>query len=138
MASLNRSLILKLAALGPVMGALIVAGTFPEGVDKLAWFPVDVFCAVAIARSGIGNPFWTGAVTGFLLGASSTLVQGLFIDTYVANNPWVLDRFAGQPESFNIQFFVLQLVPFIGIAIALGVGFLSWVASRVLPPREAA
>jgi len=135
--NLNRALILKLAALGPVMGALIVAGAFPENADRVGWLVVDGFCAIAIARSRVHNPFWHGCVTGFLLGASAILVQGLFVDTYIANNPWVMEPFVDKPD-FNMQYFILQLVPFIGIATALLLGFLSWVAARAIPAKEAA
>lgn len=138
MKNLNRALILKLAALGPVMGALVVAGTFPENVDRVAWLVVDGFCAVAIARAHVSNAFWHGVVTGFLLGASATLVQGLFIDSYLANNPWVLERFADQAEGFSIQGFVLQLAPFIGLASALMLGFLSFLLDRAFAKKDKA
>jgi hypothetical protein len=118
------------------MGALIVAGAFPENVDRIAWLVVDGVCAVMIARSGVANVFWNGAVTGFILGASATLVQGLFVDTYVANNPWVMETFANQPEGFSMRAFVLQLVPFIGLAGALVLGFLSWLARRMIQSKK--
>jgi hypothetical protein len=134
---MNRGLILKLSALGPAMGALVVIGVFPEGTDRFAWMVVNIGCAVAIARSQVANVFWHGCVTGFIVGASSTLVQGVFADTLIANNPWMLERFADQPEGFNLQFFVMMLVPFIGIAGALLTGFLSFLAARVLRREEA-
>lgn len=136
MGRLDRALLWKLAAFGPIMGVLIVAGAFPAGVEKFAWLAVDVFCAVAIGRAAVGNPFWQGAVTGFVVGASATLVQGLFIDSYLANNPTVAARFADRPPDFNVQYFVLELVPFIGIAGALVLGFLSFVSDRFLGRKE--
>ena len=129
---MNRRLVLRLSLLGPVMGALVVFGVFPEGTDRFAWMAVNIGCAVAIARSHVENVFWHGVVTGFIVGASSTLVQGIFADTLIANTPWMLVRFADQPEGFNLQFFIMMLVPFIGIAGALLTGFLSYLAGRVL------
>lgn len=135
---MNRGLILKLSLLGPLMGTLVVLGVFPEGIDRFAWMVVNIICAVAIARSGATNVFRHGAVTGFIVGATSTLVQGLFADALIAHNPWMLERFADQPEGFSLQLFIMQLVPFIGIAGALLTGFLSFLAGRVLRREEGA
>jgi hypothetical protein len=129
---MNRGLVLKLSLLGPVMGALVVFGVFPQGVDRFAWMVVNIGCAVVIARSSVDNVFRHGAVIGFVVGASATLVQGVFADALIANNPWVMDKFADQPEGFDMQLFIMQLVPFIGIAGALLTGFLSFLAGRVL------
>jgi hypothetical protein len=132
----SRRLVLGLSAFGPAMGTLVVLGTFPEGTDRFAWMVVNIICAVAIARTGVANAFWTGAVTGFFVGASSTLVQGLFADALASNNPWMLERFSDQPEGFDFQLFVLQLVPFIGIAGGFMTGFLSFLARRAMRYQE--
>jgi hypothetical protein len=132
----NRKLVLWLAVLGPVMGVLIVAGVFPKGVDRFAWMGVNFVCAVAIARARVRNPFWHGAVTGFLIGALATLVQGVFTDTYVAHNPWVLETFSRRSEDFDLQYFIMMLVPFIGLAGAFITGLLSYLVDKAMRPKE--
>jgi hypothetical protein len=133
---MNRRLVLGLSAFGPVMGALLVLGAFPEGTDRFAWTTVVIICAVAIARSSVGNAFWHGAVTGFIVGATAKLVEGLFADTYFANNPWIVEHYADKPEGFDLQLFVLQLAPFVGIGNALITGFLSFLARRVMKRED--
>ena len=68
----------------------------------------------------------------FVSGASATFVQGVFSSTYALNNPWVVEEFADMPVGFDLQFFIMMLVPFIGIASALALGFLTFLAVRVL------
>lgn len=133
---MNRKLVLWLAALGPVMGALIVAGVFPKGVDRFAWMGVNIVCAVSIARARVDNPFWHGAVAGFLIGALATLVQGVFTEAYVAHNPWVLETFSRRSEDFDLQYFIMMLVPFIGLAGAFITGLLSYLADKAMRPKE--
>jgi hypothetical protein len=131
----NRRLVLWLSTLGPVMGALVVVGAFPKGVDRYAWMVVNLACAVVIARARVSNAFWHGAVAGFLIGATATLVQGVFTDAYVANNAWVLDVYSRRSEGFDLQYFIMMLVPFIGLAGALVTGFLSYLVDRAMRPR---
>ncbi len=128
---MNRRLILRLSLLGPAMGTLIVLGTIPEGGDRFAWMAVDIACAIVIARSDVENVFWHGAITGFIVGASGTLVQGLFADAYFANNPWVVEVLEKKLQGSDLQFFVMMLVPFHGVASALLTGFLSFLAGKV-------
>lgn len=131
MSGLNWRLIGALSTFGPLVGALVVLGVFPNGSESYAWLVYSIAVAfIAVVRTA--NPFWNAAVTGFVSGASATLVQGLFVDTFLANNPWVAERFAEAPEQFNFQYFVLMLVPFIGIASGLLVGLLTHLAGRVV------
>jgi hypothetical protein len=113
---MNWRILAPLAILGPIMGALIVMGSFPKGVDRFAWFTVVLTCAFVIARLEPARALKHGALIGFWNGASSTLVQAFFVRTLVANNPWIADAFARQPHGFDMQFFVFMLVPFIGVA----------------------
>jgi len=128
----NRRLIALVSIIGPVMGTLVVLGVFPEGADRFAWMGVNLACAFAIARARVNNAFWHGVVAGFIIGASATLVQGLFFNTYIANNPWVPERFTNQPAGFSLRIFVMMLVPFIGLAGGLLTGFLSWLVDRAM------
>ena len=135
---MNRRLITMLSIMGPAMGVLIVLGVFGEGVERFAWMAVNLSCAFAIGRARVHNAFWHGVVAGFVIGASATLVQGLFFDAYIANNPWVPQRFSNQPAGFDLRVFVMMLVPFIGVAGGLLTGFLSYLADRAMRRRQEA
>jgi hypothetical protein len=128
----NWRLALPLGALGPLMGALVVLGVFPEGTDNFAWFGVVGLTAFLAARSERERALFHGAVIGFWNGASATLVQAFLFDTTVKNNPWIVEKFADQPPGFDLEFFYFMLVPFIGVAGGAMTGLLTMLVARVL------
>jgi len=129
--------IVLLAAPGGLIGALVVLGVFGPGQERFVWVPYTAFCAIVIARRGGDAAIRIAAVVGFLSGAASTLVQGIFVETMLANNAWMADRFSGQPEGFSVQYFVLMLVPFIGVASALVTAVSTYLVGRAFGRREA-
>lgn len=126
-------LVLPLGLLGPLMGTLVVLGAFPQGSDRWAWFAVVGVCALASARFARQRALLHGAVIGFWNGASATLLQALFFDANVRNNPWLPEKFANQPPGFDLEFFIFMLVPFIGVAGGAMTGLVAMFAARVLP-----
>lgn len=112
---MNWKTILPLTILGPLMGAMTVAGQFPPGVDRFTWGGVVLTCAFYVARRAPADAVKVGFVVGLWNGATSTLVQALFLKQLVANNPWIVARFEHAPPGFDMQFFVFMLVPFIGV-----------------------
>ncbi|HET6348231.1 MAG TPA: hypothetical protein VFH88_04030 [Candidatus Krumholzibacteria bacterium] len=122
---MNWRVLAPLAVLGPLMGTLTVMGAFPEGVDRFAWFTVVLASAFVVVRREPARAVAHAAVIGLWNGATSTLVQALFVHRLLANNPWIAARFAKQPQGFDAQFFVFMLVPFIGVA---GAGLTALVA----------
>jgi len=133
---MNWRLIGLLGVVGPCMGGLTVMGVFPRGVDRLVWFSVVVACALVVARREPGRALPNAALLGFWNGASSTMVQALFVRRLVANNPWIQEAFAKQPAGFDLEFFVFMLVPFIGVAGGTVTGLLSMVLARAFGARH--
>lgn len=129
---LNWRLILYLSLFGPLLGTLMVFGLLPRGMESFAWLAVTVFCSVVIARQPELNHFANGAAVGFVSGATATLIQGLFAATLITNNPWIVSEFADMPEGFDTQFFIMMLVPFIGVGSAFAGGVLAHLAARVM------
>lgn len=112
---MNWKLIAPLAILGPLMGVLIVTGAFPQGVDRFAWSVIVMGSAFVVARREPAHVVKNSFVIGGWNGASATLVQALFTKELMANNPWMVERFAHAPQGFDMQFFIFMLVPFIGV-----------------------
>ncbi|HEX5132220.1 MAG TPA: hypothetical protein VFX92_07025 [Candidatus Krumholzibacteria bacterium] len=134
----NWKLVLPLCLLGPLMGALMVMGVFPEGSDRFAWSAVIGLTAYLCARYEREHALLHGAVIGFWNGASATLVQALFLDTMAKNNPYVIEKFASKPAGFDLEYFVFMLVPFIGVTGGGMTGLLAMLAARVMSFREQA
>ena len=132
----DRRLILLLSLFGPAMGVLTLFGIIPDGVDRFFWLAISIGCAVVIARRAPQHAFGHGAIVGFLLGASAKLIQGIWSGVYLAHNPGLLEKFSEAqskiPQGTEFKYFVLMLVPFVGIASSLIVGLLSHFAFKSL------
>jgi hypothetical protein len=135
---MNWKIVLLLSLFGPVVGVLTVLGVFPRGVDRFVWMVVVAVCAWTVAKKEPERALPNGVVVGFINGASSTLVQALWVDTLAANNPWMVAAMADQPAGFDFEFFVFMLVPFIGVAGGAMTGLLAMLAARALAARAAA
>jgi hypothetical protein len=131
-------LISVLSLPGPVMGLLTLYGVIADGTDRWFWLVISIACALVIARRVDGNAFGHGAFVGLFLGVSSKLIQGLFSGVYAAHNPDVVEKLAdsGVPGGMEFQYYVLMLVPFVGIANALLVGLMSHFAYKALPRKR--
>jgi len=132
----NWKLLAPLALLGPLMGALVVLGVFPEGSDRFGWLVVVGVCALRCARREPERAVLHGGVVGFWNGASATLLQALFFETTIRNNPYFVAKFANQPEGFDLRFFMFQLAPFIGVAGGALTALLALLAARVMRARK--
>jgi len=135
-ARLNWRIILLLSLFGPINGLIALRGLPSELYEKLIWLPAVLVSAWVIARFLREGHFGNGAIVGLIAGASAKLIEGVFASTYWAHNPWLAEALAGRPEEFHFQRYVLNLVPYVGVASALIQGLLSHVASRVIAPRE--
>lgn len=132
---MNWKLVIPLCLFGPAMGTLMVLGAFPEGTDRYAWFVVVGLCAVIVARREPQRALLHAGTIGFVNGATSTLLQALFLHTFLANNPYVVEKFSKQPTGFDPQYFVFMLVPFIGIAGGAMTGLLAMLTAHVMSRR---
>jgi hypothetical protein len=132
LSQLQWKLILLLSLPGPLIGLLTVYGVIPFGNDRWYWLAISVVGAIVIARRVEGKAFFHGALVGVILGASSKLIQGVFSRTYIAHNPELLDRF-GDMNVPELRYFLLMLVPFVGVANALILGLMSHFAHRAMP-----
>jgi len=132
------NLIAVLSLPGPVMGLLTLYGVIPFGVDRWFWLAISVVAAIAIASRVQRNAFGHGALVGFLLGASSKIIQAIWADQYAANNPVLLEKLTGATDGAAFQYRMLMLVPFVGLTNAALVGLMSYFAHKAMrrPRRE--
>lgn len=131
-------LVAVLSLPGPILGVLTLFGIIPFGIDRWFWLAVSIVAAITIARRVESNAFGNGALVGFLLGATSKLIQAIWADAYVAHNPVLLEKLTGATDGPAFQYKMLMLVPFVGITNALLVGLMSYFAHKAAsrPRRE--
>jgi hypothetical protein len=126
------NLIVLLSLPGPVMGFLTLRGVIPFGFDRWFWLAISVVAAIVIARRVERHAFGHGALVGFLLGATSKLIQAIWSDLYAANNPALSEKLTGATDGPEFQYRMLMLVPFVGLTNALLVGLMSYFAHKAV------
>lgn len=131
-------LVATLSLPGPAMGLLTLFGVIPFGIDRWFWLAISVVAAVTIARRVRERAFSHGALVGFLLGATSKMIQAVWAEHYAAHNPVLLDKLTGATEGAAFQYRMLMLVPFVGLTNAVLVGLMSHFAFKAVnrPRRE--
>jgi hypothetical protein len=135
---MNVPLVLKLSLLGLIVGACSVTGIVRSGSEGYAWLVVAVVSALVIGRAAVTRRFLTGFVAGFLACVLSVLVQVAFFDRYLHFNPEAVNSFRSMPADVPPRILVLLLMPIVAAFNGCVVGFLSWVAARVLSRKPAA
>ena len=118
-------LIIPLSLPGPIMGVLTLYGIIPFSVGRWIWAAVSIVVAVTIAHRVERDAFRHGAVVGFLVGASLVLIQAIWADVYLANNPELAQMLTGPTAGPAFQYRRLMLVPFVGILTGGLVGRMS-------------
>jgi uncharacterized membrane protein len=129
-------LIVTLSIPGPAMGVLTLLGIIPFGIDRWFWLAISIVASVMIARRVESNAFAHGAIVGFLLGATSKLIQAIWAGTYVSHNPALLEKLTDATDGPVFQYRMLMLVPFVAVTNALLVGLMSYFAYRAMPRRQ--
>ena len=86
-----------------------------------------VISGVIIAKTCHRMVFMHGVVAGLLGGVFGSVIQSLFFDTYLKNNPTSLDGFKNLTTSLDPVYVVLFSGPFIGIAYGIVVGAVAYI-----------
>ncbi len=66
-----------------------------------------------------------GVIVGLLTGIIGSIIQAVFFDTYLLNNPSSLDGFKKLSTSLEPQYVLLFSGPFFGIAYGIVVGLIA-------------
>ena len=135
---MNVPLVLKLSLLGLVVGIGSVTGIIRSGSEGVAWLVIAFVCAIIIGRAAVTRRFLTGFVTGFLACVLCVLVQVAFFDRYLHFNPDAVNSFKNLPTDVPPRVFIVLIMPIVALFNGCAVGFLSWVAARVLSRKTAA
>lgn len=125
---MNLGLVLFLSGAGFAMGVASVLG-FTRGIEGFLWLFVGLFCALCVAKNAPTRPFVNGALVGLIAGVAAPLIQAVFMDAYLANNPGFLESLP--TKSLGPRAFVVALAPVIGAVGGIVLGAGSWLVTRV-------
>lgn len=128
---MNWKLTLLLSLFGVVMGIASILG-WVEGWEPFLWPLIGITCAILIAKRASARHFLHGFMVGLIGGGIAPLMQALFFDTYVANSRAFAESLSKLPPGFSPRVFFFLLVPIIALISAGLLGFMSWLAARIL------
>ncbi|HRI86540.1 MAG TPA: hypothetical protein PK536_13940 [Ignavibacteria bacterium] len=129
---MNWKLILQLSLFGLLMGILSVFGLIPNGFELIPWIIIAVLSALAISKKTDKLIFTHAVIAGLFMGILTSVIQAVFFDTLLKNNPDTLDGFKEIPTAMEPQYVLLFTGPFIGIIFGLVIGLLAAVFKKRL------
>jgi hypothetical protein len=127
---MNLRPILTLALSGLIIGLLSLFG-LTRGIEPFLWLFIALGSAWWLAKSVASRPFLHGLFAGFLMGIGNSVMQSLFIDSYIASNPEAAQGLQQIPGNVSPRFFVLMVGPIIGMVYGLCLGLLTLLAIRL-------
>ena len=110
-----------------------IFGLVPEGaLQYVVSAVISIAFAIVMAKNTEGKFFRNGLMLGLVSGAAATLVQMMFFNTMLENNPKMAERFEQMPNNMNPVVAMAMFAP-IGIVFsALIMGLFTWVAAMLL------
>jgi hypothetical protein len=124
-------LIAQLSALGLLMGAGSVLGATGQA-EPVLWLAVAVVSALTVASKAPAAPYRHGFLIGVLSVLIASLVEQVFFEAYMANNPVRAELFSRLPGSLGPRTYILLLTPVFAATFGILWGVLSWWAARLL------
>jgi hypothetical protein len=135
---MNWRLIISLSILGIIFGIASVFG-FTSGREWLAWLCIGVYSAWRFTRQSREELFLHGFYLGILAGFFSSIIQALFVSTYLTNNPRMVEALNALPQGLHPAAVVLIMGPIIGTVSGVVFGVLAVVTGKLVrrePPRS--
>jgi hypothetical protein len=127
--TLDWHLIIILSAFGLIMGLLSVKG-FTQKSEPFLWLFITIISVVVLLKNIEHKIFLHGLITGLSWGILNALVQSVFFEIYLANNPSYQDNF--QKITFiQPRFFPLITGPFTGLITGLILGGMSLLLKKI-------
>lgn len=133
---MNWKLIFALSLFGVAMAFAGVFGLLSPAAEPWVWLGIfgvyAVVIAKAVARRRYLHGFWVNVLNGVWFG----LIHAAFYQTYLKNNPAMIQQ---HEQMVNLHFasppvMILLLGPVFGAAIGLVGGLFPWAAGRFLKP----
>jgi hypothetical protein len=128
---MNWRLILSLSLLGIVLGIASVFG-FTSGREWLAWLCIGAYSAWKFATRSREELFLHGFYLGILTGCFSSVVQALFISTFLANNPRMVEALNALPHDLHPAAVILIMGPIIGTVSGVVFGVLAVIIGKLV------
>jgi hypothetical protein len=135
------TLIFLLSLFGLAMAAVTVGAIVPSNVAQVLWLPIFLISAYVIAVRAGGRFFTHGLAVGIANSFWMTVIHGLFVETFMANNPQETAMLASMPMPHRPRLMMALVGPLVGVVSGAIIGILAALAARLFgrpTPRPSA
>ncbi|MBS1518558.1 MAG: hypothetical protein JSS91_10775 [Bacteroidetes bacterium] len=122
---MNWKVILQLSLLGLLVGILSIFGIVNQTIELIVWLIIGVFSGYVIHKKMNKLIFTHSVITGLFMGILSSVIQSVFFNTYLKNNPSSLDGLKNIPAAMEPQYILLFSGPFLGIIFGVIIGLIA-------------
>lgn len=132
---MNWKTIFSLSLFGFLMGIASIFG-YTKGIEWILWTIIAIISAVVINKSG-GKLFLNSLLTGIGMAIINSIIQAVFIDMYIQNNPEATQQVQDGALEFTVGLVLLMGIP-IGIVYGLFIALIAWIFSKFMRKPEMA
>jgi len=123
---MNWKIITLLVLIVVALSIASLSGSINSDYIYLYMLVTAVVSGIIIAKTCHRMVFMHGVVVGLLGVTIGAIIQAIFFDTYIQNNPTSLDGFKNLTTSLEPTYVLLFSGPFIGIAYGIVVGAVAY------------
>ncbi len=127
---MNWTIILLLVFIGAAIAVASLFGLLHSRYEIVYWLVLAVASGFVIAKT-CNRTFMHGVIVGLFTGIIGSIIQAVFFDTYLENNPSSLDGFTNLTTSLEPQYVLLFSGPFFGIAYGIVVGLIAFALKKI-------
>lgn len=127
-------LIFGLSAFGFAM-AIATVSLVPPSVEPMLWLAIFLACPFLIARQRSTGQFLHGFLVGIVNSVWVTAAHVLFFAKYLSNHPKEAAMMSSMPAPDSPRLMMMLIGPVVGVVSGIVIGFLAWVASKVIKSR---
>lgn len=127
---MNWVLILSLSSFGVLLGILSVLG-FTKKAEPILWLIAGFFTVFMLYQKETGLIFWHGFIIGVSWGFLNSIIQSIFFETYLKNNPKYTAAFS-KSSHLKPRYLILLVGPMLGLLTGAVLGGLSWFVQKFL------
>lgn len=131
---MNWRLIFLLSLLAIVLAVVSILG-FVRSFEWLMWLIIGVYCGWQFAGRVTDDFFLHGFYLGILDGILNSTAKAIFFDSYLSNNPRMVEAFSSLPQDLSPRLVLLIMGPIIGAFSGVAFGVLAFLASKVRKQR---
>ena len=122
--------IMIFSVVGLIMGLLSIKG-FTQKIEPFLWLLFGIATTLVLSKNIDNKAFLHGLLVGLAWGFVNGLIQTVFFNSYLANNPHLQPDFS-KITFMHPRYYVLLMAPVIGLITGLILGGMTLLFKKIL------